>query len=164
MSDLTLLCLYILYTVSHFSYAPFFKGPHFFTKMLESNILYDNLLNDILHLYLFDDIEKKYRIHSCESFCYAKANFDKSARLHVQSERLYFLFGFCARPYPWWSLWHKNTKNNYFIQINPLFRSLKPVTLLLFEEMLVLASYQRQLQWSNRFSFVNCLVMSRLLI
>ena len=35
-------------TVSHFSYAPLFKGPHFFTKMLESNILYDNLLIDIL--------------------------------------------------------------------------------------------------------------------
>ena len=35
-------------TVSHFSYAPFFIGPHFFTKMLESNILYDKLLIDIL--------------------------------------------------------------------------------------------------------------------
>ena len=37
-----------IHTVSHFSYAPLFKGPHFFTKMLESNILYDNLLIDIL--------------------------------------------------------------------------------------------------------------------
>ena len=46
--------------------------------MLESNILYDNLL--ILTFYLFDDFEKKYRNHSCESFCYAKGNFDKSAR------------------------------------------------------------------------------------
>ena len=36
------------YTVSHFSYAPFFQGPHFLTKMLESNILYDNLFIDIL--------------------------------------------------------------------------------------------------------------------
>ena len=36
------------YTVSHFSYAPLFQGPHFFTKMLESNILYDNLFIDIL--------------------------------------------------------------------------------------------------------------------
>ena len=35
-------------TVSHFSYAPFFQGPHFLTKMLESNILYDNLFIDIL--------------------------------------------------------------------------------------------------------------------
>ena len=35
-------------TVSHFSYAPFFQGPHFLTKMLESNILYDDLFIDIL--------------------------------------------------------------------------------------------------------------------
>ena len=35
-------------TVSHFSYAPFFQGPHFWTKMLDLNILYDNLLIDIL--------------------------------------------------------------------------------------------------------------------
>ena len=35
-------------TVSHFSYAPLFKAPHLFTKLLESNILYDNLLIDIL--------------------------------------------------------------------------------------------------------------------
>ena len=34
-------------TVSHFSYAPLFEGPHFLTKMLESNILYDNLFIDI---------------------------------------------------------------------------------------------------------------------
>ena len=36
------------YTVSHFSYAPFFQGPHVWTKMLELNILYDNLLIDSL--------------------------------------------------------------------------------------------------------------------
>ena len=36
------------YTVSHFSYTPIFQGPHFLTKMLESNILYDNLYIDIL--------------------------------------------------------------------------------------------------------------------
>ena len=35
-------------TVSHFSYAPLFQGPYFLKKMLESNILYDNLLIDIL--------------------------------------------------------------------------------------------------------------------
>ena len=34
-------------TVSHFSYAPLFEGPHFLTKMLESNILYENLFIDI---------------------------------------------------------------------------------------------------------------------
>ena len=36
------------YTVSHFSYAPLFQGPHFLTKMLELNIRYDNLFIDIL--------------------------------------------------------------------------------------------------------------------
>ena len=35
-------------TVSHFSYASPFQGQHFLTKMLESNILYDYLLIDIL--------------------------------------------------------------------------------------------------------------------
>ena len=38
----------ILNTVSHFSYAPFFQAPHFLTKILESNILYDTLFIDIL--------------------------------------------------------------------------------------------------------------------
>ena len=75
----------------------------------------------LLTFYLFDDIEKKYQNHSCEPSCYAKGNFDNSARLLVKSERLYFLFAFCARHYPWWSLWQKNTKNNYFIQVNPPF-------------------------------------------
>ena len=115
-------CLIKRSTVSHFSYAPIFKGPHFFTKMLESNILYDNLLIDILSVWWH---RKKYRNHSWESFCSAKGSFDKSARLHVQSERLYYLFAFCAMHYPWWSLWQKNTKNNYFIQVNPLFSVLE---------------------------------------
>ena len=106
------------YTVSHFSYAPFFQGPHFLTKMLESNILYDNLFNDILSVWWH---RKKYWKHSCESFCYVKGNFDKNAKMHVQAERPYFLFLFCASHYPWWSLWQKNTKNNYFIQVKPPF-------------------------------------------
>ena len=50
-----------------------------------------------------------------------KGNFDKFWKMHVQAERLYFLFLFCARHYPWWSLWQKNTKNNLFIQEKPLF-------------------------------------------
>ena len=37
-----------LITVSNFSYAPIFQGPYFLTKILESNILYDNLFIDIL--------------------------------------------------------------------------------------------------------------------
>ena len=36
------------HTVSHFSYAPHIQGPHFLTKMLEANILYNNFLNDNL--------------------------------------------------------------------------------------------------------------------
>ena len=75
-----------------------------------------------------------------------KGNFYKFWKMHVQAERLYFLFLFCARHYPWWSLWQKNTKNNLFIQVKPLFRSLNLVTPLLLEEMLVLTSYWRQLQ------------------
>ena len=39
---------YGVYTVSQISYAPLFQGPHFLTKMLESNILYDNLFIDTL--------------------------------------------------------------------------------------------------------------------
>ena len=46
--DFALIGCGVMCTVSHFSYAPLFKGPHFFTNMLESNILYDNLLIDIL--------------------------------------------------------------------------------------------------------------------
>ena len=42
-------------------------------------------------------------------------------KMLVQLERLYFLFAFCARNYPWWSLWQKNTKNNCFIQVKPPF-------------------------------------------
>ena len=96
---------------------------HFLRAHIFSQKCWNRTFSMIIYLltfYLFDDI-KKYRNHSCESFCYAKGNFDKSARLHVQSERVYFLFAFCARHYTWWSLWQKNTKNNYFIQVNPLF-------------------------------------------
>ena len=97
---------------------------HFLRAHIFSQKCWNRTFSMIIYLltfYLLDDIENKHRNHSCESFCYAKGNFDKSARLHVQSERLYFLFAFCARHYPWWSLWQKNTENNYFIQVNPLF-------------------------------------------
>ena len=118
--------------------APLFKGPLFSQKCWNRTF---SMIIYLLTFYLFDNIEKIYRNHSRESFCYAKGNFDKSARLHVQSERLYFLFAFCARHYPWWSLWQKNTKDNYFIQVNPLFSVVEISKLLLFEEMLVLTSY-----------------------
>ena len=83
-------------TVSHFSNAPLFQGPLFLTKMMESNILYDNLFID------------NFMNHSA-----TKGNFDKFWKMHVLAERLYFLF----RHYPGWSLWQKNTKNNLFIQV-----------------------------------------------
>ena len=57
-------------TVSHFSYAPLFQSPHFLTKMLESNILYDYLLFDI---YLFDNIEKNIRITHANHSATSKA-------------------------------------------------------------------------------------------
>ena len=96
-----------------------FLRPHIFSQKCWNRLF--SIIIYLLTIYLFDDNEKKYRNHSCESFCNAKGKFDKSARLHVQSERLYFLFAFCARHHPWWSLWQKNTKNNYFIQVNLLF-------------------------------------------
>ena len=99
-------------TVSHFSYAPLFQGPHFLTKRLESNNLYDNLL---LTFYLFDNIEKNILESRMRIILLLKVNFDKFWKMHVQAERLYFLFLFCARHYSWWSLWQKNTKNNLFI-------------------------------------------------
>ena len=75
----------------------------------------------LLTFYLFDDILKKYWNHSCESFFYVKGNFPILTKMHMQPEQHYFLFLFWARHYPWWSLWQKNIKNNYFIQVKPLF-------------------------------------------
>ena len=76
--------------MSHFSYAPLFQGPHFLTKMLESNI---SMIIYLLPFYLFDNIEKKYWDHSCESFCYSKAiltNFEKCT-----CKRNVLIFYFC---------------------------------------------------------------------
>ena len=68
----------LLSTVSHLSYSPLFQGPHFFTKKVESNILYDSLLIGILSVWW--NRKKKYRNYSCESFCYVKGTFLKNAR------------------------------------------------------------------------------------
>ena len=103
------------YKVSHFSYAPLFQGPHFLTKMLESNILYINLLIDILSVSWHRKSIKIIHAKRSES---SKTILTK---MHVQPERLYFLFEFCARHYPWWLLWQKNTKNNYFSQVKTFF-------------------------------------------
>ena len=40
-----------LYAVSHFSCTPLFQAPRFFTKILESNILYNRLLIDIVSVW-----------------------------------------------------------------------------------------------------------------
>ena len=106
------------YTVSHFSYAPLFQGPYLLTKMLESTF---SMINYLLTFYLFVDIKNTFRITHAKHSAASKAILLTLTIMHVQPERLYFLFAFCARHYPWWSLWQKNTKNNYFIQLNFLF-------------------------------------------
>ena len=75
----------------------------------------------LLTFYLFDNIEKKILESLMRIILLLKGNFDKFWKIHVQAERPYFLFLFCVRHYPWWSLWQKNTKNNLFIQVKPLF-------------------------------------------
>ena len=42
-----------------------------------------------------------------------KGIFDKFWKMHVQAERLYFLFLFFARHYPWWSLWQKKHQKQF---------------------------------------------------
>ena len=48
LNEAFFLIQYQQHTVSHFSYAPPFQGPHILAKMLESTILYDHLRIDIL--------------------------------------------------------------------------------------------------------------------
>ena len=55
----------------------------------------------LLTIYLFDDIEKNIGITHVNHSAILTGNFDKNAKMHVQIERLYFLFLFCARHYPW---------------------------------------------------------------
>ena len=82
--------------MSHFSYAPLFQGPHFFTKMLESDIVFI-----ILHLstfYLFDDVKIGIKLMNANHFDSLGAHFNKT---HVQPVRLNFLFAVCTRHYSW---------------------------------------------------------------
>ena len=103
--------------MSHFSYAPLFQGPYFLTKMLESNILYDNWLFDILFVCWH---KKNIRITHAKHFAKSNAILAKNASATWTS-----IFSICilsqALHYPWRSLWQQNTKNNYFIQVKPLF-------------------------------------------
>ena len=121
--------------MSHFSYAPLFQGPHFLQKCWNRTF---SMIIYLLTFYLFDDIEKiseslmRIILLRQRQFC---------QRMHLQPERLYFLFALCARHhYPWWSLRRKNTKNYYFNQLKLPFWSLNLVTSLPFEELLVLTA------------------------
>ena len=75
----------------------------------------------LLTFYLFDNIEILLLESLMRIILLLKGNFDKFWKMHVQAERLYFLFLFCARHNPWWSLWQKNNKNNLFIQVKSPF-------------------------------------------
>ena len=55
----------------------------------------------LLTFYLFDNIEKKLLESLMRIILKLKGNFDKFCKIHVQAERLYFLFLFCARHNPW---------------------------------------------------------------
>ena len=91
---LVITLIIVMLIMSHFSYAPLFQGPHFLTKMLQSNILYNNLLIGILSVWWH---RKKYQNHSCKLFCYVKGNIDKNARATWTS-----IFSIYASHYPWW--------------------------------------------------------------
>ena len=89
--------LQVTLTVSNFSYAPLFEGPHFWQKCWNrtfSNIIY------LLTFNRFDNIEKNVLESLMRIILLLKGNFDKFWKMHVQAERLNFLFLFCARHYP----------------------------------------------------------------
>ena len=72
-------------TVSHF-----FRAHIFWQKCLNRTF---SMIIYLLTFYLFDNIEKNYWNHSCESFCYSKAiltNFDKCT-----CKRTVYIFYFC---------------------------------------------------------------------
>ena len=52
----------------------------------------------LLTFYLFDDIDTNIGITHANHSATSEAILTK---MHVQPERLYFLFAFCARHYPW---------------------------------------------------------------
>ena len=137
------------YTVSHFSYAPLFQGPRFRTKMLESNIIYDHLLNiDILFVWwhrkkVSESLMRIILLHQ---------------RQYAQPERLYFIFAFCVRHYPWWSL-----RQHFLIKQNPLFGSLDLVTPLF---VLKICSFWRHINvsYDNQTCFLRKMVCHEKLV
>ena len=85
-----------IHKVSHFCYSPLFQGPHCFLQKCWNRTF--SMIIYLLTFYLFDDIEKKIEITHVNHSATSKAILKK---MHVQPERLYFLFVFCARHYPW---------------------------------------------------------------
>ena len=55
----------------------------------------------LLTFCLFDDIEKHIEITHANHSATSKAILTKMTKMHVQPERLYFLFLFGTRHYPW---------------------------------------------------------------
>ena len=96
----------------------FFRAHIFWQKCWNRTFI---MIIYLLTFYLFDNIEIFLLESLMRIILLLKGNFDKFWKMHMQAERLYFLFLFCARHNPWWSLWQKNTKNNLFIQVKPLF-------------------------------------------
>ena len=96
----------------------FFRAHIFWQKCWNRTF---SMIIYLLTFYLFNNIEIFLLESLMRIILQLKGNFDKFWKKHVQAERLYFLFLFCARHYPWWSLRQKNTKNNLFIQVKPLF-------------------------------------------
>ena len=100
-------------TVSHWSYAPLFRALILWQKCQNRTF---SMIIYLLKFYL-SGYSEKISNSLMQIFLLRQRQFWE--KMHVQPERLHFLFAFCARHYPWWSLWQKNTKNNYFIQVNP---------------------------------------------
>ena len=59
------------------------------------------MINYLLTFYLFVDIKIIFRITHAKHSAASKAILLTLTKMHVQPERLYFLFAFCARHYPW---------------------------------------------------------------
>ena len=96
----------------------FFRAHIFWQKCWNRTF---SMIIILLTFYLFDNIENFLLESLMRITLKLKSNFDKFCKMHVQAERLYFLFLFCARHNPWWSLWQKNTKNNLLIQVKTPF-------------------------------------------
>ena len=131
---------HILYTVSHFSYAQLFQSPNFWQKCWNRTF---SMIIYVLTFCLFDDVKKISESLMRITLLRRRQFWQK---VHVQPEPQYFLFTFCARHYPWWSFCQKNTKKIILFKYNYFFRPLNLVTVLLYEEILVLTSFWRQLQ------------------